>query len=589
MPSIEEKLIECYSERKPVLLFNDSRKNVFNRVSLVRNVHKQCGGVLDQSIEYIETAGGDNYDEFIIKKSNIFIEFLNAQRNKALHVIEYKLKEELGPLLGFKVRRRGVIQIGSSASSDWIDPEELDVEEFNRRRDELPGTDPEAALRLYKKEMEINDSVPYFYDIDNCENQAILRNLESEVRRQFRSTEKHYRHVNCGSWKGKEVYSNLTQKHNWGVGIPMCGYLKGKITTVPFIESMLFNFRGTVFLNDLSCDHKSPEDDKYYYHLSRIIKKSMMAPEDNLLQEVNPIRPEHPYNVLCNWIVAYTDDIDAFSEDFLTPFKLVTLDKNDWGRKTIVPVEKKLEPEELEEQVVSTNEISEEKITLSDALLKGTEYKPDKNMFIKNADYWIISYDSKTIPLGVKGNVGLEYIARLLNSPGTQYESHILRNMVEKKTPIDSRETVRYGQNDDGSKEDVETSPKEGHRSIMDGVDVVLDKEAREAYNNELNELNRRLEKATKNNDFEQKDKIQEEINFINKQMIADLGLKDRPRRFTDANETARKAISNNVNRIYKKIEKEHKPLLKHLKGNITIGRKCYYSSEKDSDWNIQF
>lgn len=67
--------------------------------------------------------------------------------------------------------------------------------------------------------------------------------------------------------------------------------------------------------------------------------------------------------------------------------------------------------------------------------------------------------------------------------------------MVENKTPIDSRETVKYGQNDDGNEGDTDVLPKEGHSSIMDGVDVILTEESVKEYKEALKELNRNLEK----------------------------------------------------------------------------------------------
>ena len=213
------------------------------------------------------------------------------------------------------------------------------------------------------------------------------------------------------------------------------------------------------------------------------------------------------------------------------------------------------------------------------------------NGFVKKTDYWLISYEGETIQLTVSGNLGLEYIAHLLGNRGREYESHKLRNIVENKTPIDSRDTVKYGKKDEWYKDNKETAderPKKGFKATMDGVDVVLDKDALKEYKDALKEYNEDLDEAKKNNDLGQIDKIEEVIGFIKSQMVADAGLKDRPRKFKSVNETARKAISNNVNRVYKKLEKEHQPLWNHLKKNITISHNCSYSPEKNIDWNIK-
>jgi|TARA_B100001971_G_scaffold120635_1_gene111055 DNA-binding cell septation regulator SpoVG len=232
----------------------------------------------------------------------------------------------------------------------------------------------------------------------------------------------------------------------------------------------------------------------------------------------------------------------------------------------------------------------EEKTTLLDDLFKDIEYQSRDNVFIKKADYWIIAFEGKTIPLEVKGNVGLEYIARFLNNPNREYEAHKLRDMIENINPQDSRDAIKYAPtNKDGEKEDTEELPTDDARNKMDGVDVVLDSKAREEYEKELRELNEGLQRAKTNNDLGQKDEIQKDINLIKKQMSADYGLKGHPRMFGNINETARKAISNSVNRVYKKLEKEHEPIWKHFTNNITISHKCSYSPGESIDWNVRY
>ena len=300
---IKADIIKCFKDRKPVLLHSDNNKNVFNRVRLVQKFHTMNGGVLEPPVEFIETKEESDYDAFIIKKSVILSEFLGGLRDKARTVIEYKLKEGLGQELGFNVQKGGVIRIGRSKAQDWLEPDEIDVEVFNQRREKLAGTNPEAALKLYKKEMEIVDSVPFFYGLEDRENQIILETIWSEVRNHFESTKKVYRRINCNSWNGKKVYNLLTQKAPW-VDIPVPGYLKNKDIMVPFFDSILFDYKGTVFLNNLSCDPESEEDDKHYQNIVNIIRK----------------KPD------C-WLIAYTDNPEYFPGEFTDPevFKSIRL------------------------------------------------------------------------------------------------------------------------------------------------------------------------------------------------------------------------------------------------------------------------
>ncbi len=308
---IKDDIIKCFIDRKPVLLHSDNSKNVFNRVRLVQKFHTVNGGALEPPVEFIKTKEEPDYDAFIIKKSVILSGFLGGLRDKARTVIEYKLKEGLGQELGFNVQKRGVIRIGRSKTQDWLEPDVIDVEEFNQRREKLVGTNPEAALKLYKKEKEIVDSVPFFYGLEDRENQTILETIWSEVRNHFESTKKVYRKINCNSWNGKKVYNLLTQKAPW-VDIPVPGYLKNKDIMVPFFDSILFDYKGTVFLNNLSCDPESEEDDKHYQNIANIIRK----------------KPD------C-WLIAYTANPEYFPGEFTDPEVFKSFSLSDIGVSSV--------------------------------------------------------------------------------------------------------------------------------------------------------------------------------------------------------------------------------------------------------------
>ncbi len=44
LEQIKAKLSKCYKKRKPVLLFNDNNENIFDRLDLVKEVHKENAG-----------------------------------------------------------------------------------------------------------------------------------------------------------------------------------------------------------------------------------------------------------------------------------------------------------------------------------------------------------------------------------------------------------------------------------------------------------------------------------------------------------------------------------------------------------------
>jgi len=267
-------------------------------------------------------------------------------------------------------------------------------------------------------------------------------------------------------------------------------------------------------------------------------------------------------------------------------FEIISLDGEGVG---IESVKERIKTEDRQQG--GRIEQDEKKTTLLDDLLKGIQYQPGDNLFIKKADYWIISYESEPILLEVRGNGGLEYIARLLDNPNKEYQAQHLRDMVDDKSPLDVRDTVTYGQlTDYKENEDASALTQDNTKTSRYGVDVVLTDEAITKCKEELKGLREDLKEAKKNNDLGQKAKIEEEINIIESQMIADCGLRDHPRKFKTTNETARKTISGSVvTRLYKKLEKEHKPLLKHLEKNIKISHTCSYSPEKSINWNVKF
>lgn len=419
-----------------------------------------------------------------------------------------------------------------------------------------------AKVEFIRKQRVIYPSHDEAIDIDNYipPNEIIARvgfdktkeNLYCKVREAFKSTKKTWVYYNCDRNEGGSLCNNLSAIGDWR----HFDNLDDPFIEEPLIVDgrYLYDFKGTLFLDNLKCDGSNNRDVKHYSKFGIELRDKAFS---------------------VNWLVAYVGSLDGFPEIFLKQFELIPLDAEN---EVFVPAPETAKHGETQEMVS----------TLQDDLLKDTGDKQGDNVFIKEADYWFISYEGKPVQLTIKGNVGLEYIARLLDNPGRVYESHQLRNIVDDTTPIDARESVNYRQSDEGNKEDTYVSSKKGHSSIMDGFDVVLDEEAVNEYKDELKELKEDLEEAAKYNDNGRKDKIREEINIINKQMIADFGLKDRPRRFKEANETARKAISNSVNRVYKKLEKDHEPLCAHLKKNITISRSCSYSSEKIIDWDIK-
>jgi len=296
---IKAELSAHYKIQQPVLLNGEDHVGCLD---VVQEVHNENVGVID------------------LPDSEIFLKEIGEQLSKAVY-------DELNKRLvaqGFDISKGSSIDVlGDTKVLLELDLLCIEIDAWDKARN----------LRIqeghFMTECELNA-----FAAKGTLYQIIVEN-ESKVREYFKSTDKAYLEIDCELDKGMEIYNFLVKKIVLGnIEIPHASFLKMSFFSVPIYGSILFDFKGTVFLRNLYCDPCSEEDEKYYRSLGNIIRNRRMGPEDNLLQEVNPINSKEQYDVSTNWIVIYTDDLNAFQESlkecFVDQFELISLE----GEKT---------------------------------------------------------------------------------------------------------------------------------------------------------------------------------------------------------------------------------------------------------------
>ncbi len=255
-----------------------------------------------------------------------------------------------------------------------------------------------------------------------------------------------------------------------------------------------------------------------------------------------------------NWLVAYARDCGTFPEVFLEQFKLVSLDHIANEFLEIVAKSECKQQKQSEEP--------NEAITLYNALLRETSFQSDDNVFIKKSDYWIVQFDNKLIPLEVRGNKGLEYIACILDNQGKDLHVLQLVELIKKRDPSKMEYSKEY-------------------------TDYGLDRE----YIQELGSRTQELQEELDDDEIPKSDEIiaemTKEIEDINKVLSAGTEKGGKPRKMKDNAERARRSVTKIINESLGKIKTDHPSLWEHFNIYLNIGTYCSYKSEKPIPWEL--
>ncbi len=182
-------------------------------------------------------------------------------------------------------------------------------------------------------------------------------------------------------------------------------------------------------------------------------------------------------------------------------------------------------------------------------------YPKDTRIFKNQGKTWLVVYDG--VPKSVEHSVGMAYIARLLQSPGTEIHAAALRSTVSAN----------------------------GNMQVLGSAGDVLDARALKEYRSKMTELQEEIQEAENNNDLGRVQKLKEDLHAITEEVGRAMGLGGRKRKAADDRERARKTISVGIRRALKAIKKGHQPLWQHLKNSLKIGEYLSYQPDQSISW----
>ena len=185
--------------------------------------------------------------------------------------------------------------------------------------------------------------------------------------------------------------------------------------------------------------------------------------------------------------------------------------------------------------------------------------------FAVSGDYWTIGYGDTTFPL--KDIKGLSYLQRLLQHPGEEFHS---LDLISGPGSMDLSHSER-------------TSPQvEGTHSVVGLGDSgpMLDAQAKQEYKRQLRELNEELEDQRDRGNLERAEKIESEIDFLNREIARAVGLGGRDRRAGSAAERARLNVTRAIKVALQKISEQQAPMAEVLDRSIRTGSFCSYAPD---------
>ena len=192
---------------------------------------------------------------------------------------------------------------------------------------------------------------------------------------------------------------------------------------------------------------------------------------------------------------------------------------------------------------------------------------PSEKIFRREGEYWTIAYEGKMIRL--RHSKGLAYIAHLMAHAGREFHVSDLSTLgqcgIVPVRPAIGAETNGLAQ------EFGDPGPE-------------LDPSAKSSYRQRLHDLRDELREAESFNDLGRIANIENEIEFISRELARAVGLGGRDRRASSNTERARLRVTMAVKSTVKKIAKQHTSLGRRLTHSLRTGNFCSFESEPASD-----
>ena len=190
-------------------------------------------------------------------------------------------------------------------------------------------------------------------------------------------------------------------------------------------------------------------------------------------------------------------------------------------------------------------------------------------MFRREGDYWTLSWQDNVVRL--KDAKGLHYIAYLLSNPGRQVLA------CELAAPGTASGNRRLSIDSNGTKPN------------LGDAGAILDAKARAQYRRRIRELRDQLDDAEKLNQPSDTVRIRSELEFLNDQIAAAVGLGGRDRKAASHTERARLMVTKAIKAAIAKVRIRDASIGRYLATSIKTGNYCSYDPDSASpiSWQL--
>lgn len=174
--------------------------------------------------------------------------------------------------------------------------------------------------------------------------------------------------------------------------------------------------------------------------------------------------------------------------------------------------------------------------------------------------------------LRLKGTKGLRYLAELLRYPGR--EVHVMDLAAVELPPAETRDSGILG---------------EGMHVDRGAAPALLDRQARQAYRQRLEDLHEELREVTEFHDRGRMAKVQAEIDALTAELARSFGLGGRSRAPTSSVERTRLNVTRALQTAIKRIREGNPDLGRHFAEAVRTGTFCCYRAPAGQEIDWQF
>jgi hypothetical protein len=335
LEKIKDRLPKCLKQHKPVLFCGGDSTNILN---LILGIHIDKGGVTD-AVKFIgvkenEPGPDSNTPGYLIPENSYLIEAAecNGVENEPdSNVFLEKITEQMQKVMNI----------------------------YDAKYSEIMS----------------NKLDNYFH--------SFIDKIGLKASRAFESTKKSWLYID---YQNSEIYKDLAASGCWVIFDLLIDSIKKG--SLPIKGRYLYDFKGTLFLNNLTCNNTNNRDIEHYCKLGKEIENKKFS---------------------VNWLVAYAPHIsDNFPKIFLDQFELVSLDS-----KTLKPKKKGIDSlddvkfeisvdsmsNHILDALVSSKDIANEKLPLEDRFLAPL-YLLAKAVMNDEMEGWVLNKDLEKKCLG---------------------------------------------------------------------------------------------------------------------------------------------------------------------------------------------